>query len=183
MQKNNLLVWIDLEMTGLNVDRDTILEIATIVTDNDLNIIAQGPDLVIYQDQKVLDGMHADVKKIHSASGLSIEVLQSTISLQQAEETILSFLETYCQPGTALLCGNSVWMDKAFLKVHMLKLYNFFHYRIIDVSSIKELARRWYPEQSGVVTVKSENHRALEDINESIEELKYYRALIFKSQL
>jgi oligoribonuclease len=180
MQKNNLLVWIDLEMTGLNPNIDTILEIAVVITDNNLNVIARGPDLIIYQQEETLLGMHEEVKALHHASGLYSKVLQSTTSLKQAEEQVLDFVGQYCTPKTALLCGNSVWMDKAFLSAHMRQLNDFFHYRIIDVSTLKELARRWYPHEKLEVTTKSKNHRALEDVLESIEEIKQYRKVMFK---
>ena len=180
MQKNDLLVWIDLEMTGLNPNLDTILEIAVVITDNNLHVIAQGPDLIIYQSEEILLAMHEEVKTIHNTSGLYTEVLQSTTSLKQAQEQVLDFVRQYCNPKTALLCGNSVWMDKTFLSVHMPQLNDFFHYRIIDVSTLKELARRWYPHEKLEVTTKSENHRALEDVLESIEEIKHYRKVMFK---
>lgn len=180
MQKNDLLVWIDLEMTGLNPQKNTILEIAVIITDNHLNVIAQGPDLIIHQTEEVLESMQEDVKALHHASGLYNKVLESTISLHQAEEQVLAFVSQYCTTKTALLCGNSIWMDKSFLLAHMSKLNDYFHYRILDVSTLKELARRWYPHEQLVFKQKAENHRALQDILESLEEMRHYKKVLFK---
>ncbi len=180
MQKNDRLVWIDLEMTGLHPDKDTILEIAVVVTDNDLHVIAQGPDLIINQPEELLRSMCEEVKAIHNASGLYKEVLESAVSLKEAEDKVFEFLQQYCNKNTPLLCGNSVWMDKAFLAKHMPRLHDFFYYRIIDVSTLKELARRWYPHEKLAVTQKSERHRALEDILESLEEMRHYRKVLFK---
>ncbi len=180
MLRNDLLVWIDLEMTGLNPQYDVILEIAVVVTDNNLDIIAQGPDLIIHQPEEVMNSMQDYVKNMHTLSGLYAQVLSSKISTPDAQDQVLNFLKKYCMPGTALLCGNSVWMDKAFLSMYMPELYNFFHYRILDVSTLKELAKRWYPDQKLNITSKSESHRALEDILESLEEMKHYKKNIFK---
>ncbi len=180
MLRNDLLVWIDLEMTGLKPQSDVILEIAVIITDNNLDIIAQGPHVIIHQSDDVMSKMQDYVKNMHSKSGLYNQVLSSKVSISDAQQEVLNFLKKYCTPGTALLCGNSVWMDKAFLAVYMPELYNFFHYRIIDVSTLKELVKRWYPDRQLNSVSKSENHRALEDILESLEEMKHYKKTIFK---
>lgn len=180
MQRSDYLVWIDLEMTGLNPLQDAILEIAVVITDNNLNVIAQGPDFIIHQTDEVLDAMREPVKTIHHVSALSQESRNSSLSVHQAEQQVLEFLQQYCKEKTALLCGNSVWMDKAFLAAHMPTLHAFFNYRIIDVSSLKELAKRWYPHEKFAVEQKSEQHRALKDILESIEELRHYKKVLFK---
>jgi oligoribonuclease len=176
-EKSNRLIWIDMEMTGLDPVKDRVLEIASIITDNDLNIIAQGPELVVHQRQEMLDGMDVWCKKVHSKSGLSQKVMDSSIDEKTAEQLTLDFLQQHCKPLKDPLCGNSVWMDRVFMMHHMPKLYNFLHYRTVDVSSIKELVKRWLPEVQEVKDgFKKKNvHRALEDIVESIEELKFYR--------
>ncbi len=173
------LVWIDLEMTGLNLPEDTILEMASLVTNNNLDIIGYGPALVIHQSDETLAKMDAWNQKYHTASGLVDQVRRSTVSLQEAEEQTLIFLQQFVVTGTASLCGNSVWQDRAFIHQHMPKLDAFLNYRIIDVSSIKEVVRRWYPRSAGAKFVKPDNHRALEDIVQSVEELKYYRTHFF----
>jgi len=174
---NNYLVWIDLEMTGLNAQKDVILEIATIITDNALNEITVGPEIVINHQEKYLQSMDDWVFKIHTKSGLIQAVQNSKITTTQAQEQILNFLKQFGKAGEMLLCGNSVWQDKQFLKVHMPAVHAFFHYRIIDVSTIKELMRRWYPKLPEFE--KKDTHRAATDIRESIDELRYYRKNIF----
>ena len=173
MLKEDNLVWIDLEMTGLNPDKDVILEIATMVTDNQLNEIARGPSLVIHQPDTLLQQMDEWVFQQHTQSGLVQQVQDSKVSVAEAQQQTLDFLKQYCVAETAPLCGNSVWQDKAFLRRYMPDLNKFFHYRIIDVSTLKELAERWYPQV--LEMKKKDTHRALEDICESIEELRYYR--------
>lgn len=177
MSKEKNLVWLDLEMTGLNPDRDVILEIATIVTDGDLNEIAVGPELVIHHTDSALQNMDEWVFDQHTKSGLIQQVQHSNISLADAQRQTLDFIKQYCDMQVSPLCGNSIWQDKAFLRKYMPELHDFFHYRIIDVSTIKELARRWYPDFA--VFEKKETHRALEDIRESIHEARYYRQNIF----
>ena len=172
------LIWIDLEMTGLELDECRIIEIATIVTDSDLNIIAEGPELVIHQPDEVLDAMDEWNTKHHGESGLTKAVRESTISLEEAEAQTLNFVRTYCQENSAPLCGNTIWQDRRFLDRYMPKLEAFFHYRIIDVSSFKEVVRRWYPTEIRPPS-KGQSHRALDDIQESIEELRYYREVVF----
>lgn len=173
------LVWIDLEMTGLDATRDTILEIATIITDNQLAIIAEGPSLVIHQSEESLALMDEWNQTHHGRSGLIKAVRESPLSITQAEEETLAFIREHCKKGTAPLCGNSVWVDRIFLKKYMPLIDQYLHYRIIDVSSIKEAIRRWYPKSPYENFVKTENHRAFEDIYQSIEELKHYRTYFF----
>lgn len=173
------LVWIDLEMTGLNAEHDFILEIATIITDSQLHIIAHGPDLVIWQPEQILNNMGDWSQKKHTQSGLIDLVRASTITLDQAAQQTVDFIRTYCNPHKAPLCGNSVWQDRIFLHKHMPSVLDFLHYRIIDVSSVKELVRRWYPDSQYANYKKKESHRALEDIVESIEELRCYREQFF----
>lgn len=172
------LVWIDLEMSGLDPDTCTILEIATIITDADLNIVAEGPDIVIHQPESVLNGMDEWCTKHHGASGLTDAVRSSTTSLTQAEALTLEFVSAHTKPGTSPLCGNSIWQDRRFISRYMKTLDAHLHYRMVDVSTIKELARRWYPELTA--PEKSESHRALDDIRESIAELAHYRRSIFR---
>ncbi len=177
-QKSENLVWIDLEMTGLNVDSDTIIEIATIVTDDKLNIVAEGPRLVIHQPDAVLDNMNEWCITHHANSGLTQEVKESTTTMHEAEEKTLAFLKEHCIENTSPLCGNSVHFDRIFLQKYMPKIVEFLHYRILDVTTIKRLKRMWYP--SVPFPSKKEAHRALDDIKESIDELKYYKEKLFK---
>jgi oligoribonuclease len=177
------LVWIDLEMTGLNPEHDTILEIATVVTTNTLELIAQGPSFVIHQPDELLAKMDSWNTEHHTKSGLVDAVRKSTISLKEAEAATLTFLEKYAHKNFSPLCGNSVWQDRFFLKRHMPSIDRFLNYRIIDVSSIKEVIKRWYPYSPYEHFVKVENHRALEDILQSIEELKHYQTYFFSEQV
>lgn len=179
MRNRTNLIWIDLEMTGLEVTRDQILEIAAVVTDKDLQIIAEGPSLVIHYPDEVLESMNDWCKKQHELSGLTKEVQQSTITLEQAEHAVYDFLKIYCIAGQGIVCGNSVWQDKAFIHQHMPKLDSFFHYKIVDVSSIKELVIRWYPKSPYSDIKKTDMHRAMPDVYESIEILKNYRQHFF----
>jgi oligoribonuclease len=174
---NGHLIWIDLEMTGLNPETDKIVEIATIITDADLNVLAEGPDLVINQPPEILNKMIPWNQEHFAASGLLNEIHDSTTSLAEAEERTLDFLKKYCPSKTALFAGNSVHIDREFIRLHMPKLASFVHYRIIDVTTIKELALRWYPDTPPFH--KEETHRAHDDILESIDELKYYKAKVF----
>jgi oligoribonuclease len=178
MVKEQTLVWVDLEMTGLNPEIDTILEIAVIVTDNNLKIIKEGPSLVIHADDAALARMHPEVKAMHASSGLTNRVKESTITLAQAQQEVMVFLKQYAQPKSPL-CGNSIWLDKTFLIKHMPEITNFLHYRIIDVSTVKELVLRWYSNDAKANFAKAKNHRALDDIRESIAELIYYRKNYF----
>lgn len=179
MKASNYIVWIDCEMTGLYVETDVLLEIATIITDNNLNEITQGPSLVIHQPDDVLSSMHIWCRTQHGASGLTQAVRESPISVEQAEQETLACIMTYCEPNTAVLAGNSVWQDRLFLQKYMPRLMHYLHYRLIDVSSIKEVVKRWYPGDGRTEFKKPENHRALEDIRYSIEELRYYRKQFF----
>lgn len=173
---SNFLIWIDLEMTGLNPNRDRIIELAVLVTDNQLNIIAEGPTLVIHQDDILLNGMDEWNTKHHAESGLVERVRQSVVTESQAENDVIDFLSAYLKPGESPLCGNSIYQDRIFLARYMPKLEKFCHYRNLDVSTVKELARRWKPE---LAFKKQSTHRALDDIKESIDELKFYRQHFF----
>lgn len=172
-------VWIDLEMTGLDPDKEVIIEIATIVTDSQLNILAEGPDLVLHQPEIYLTRMDDWNRNQHSKSGLIDDVRRSMISLEAAESQTLDFIKQFCEAKQNPLCGNAVHHDRRFLIKYMPKIHEFLHYRHIDVSTIKTLAQKWYPKQKEVK--KSTSHRALSDIRESIEELRFYRANYFKS--
>lgn len=173
------LVWIDLEMTGLTPEKDTILEISTVITTNDLETIAEGPSFVIHHDETTLSLMDAWNWEHHTASGLVAAVRDSTITMELAQEQTLAFIAEHAQKNLSPLCGNSVWQDRAFLKRHMPQIDDFLNYRIIDVSSIKEVIKRWYPQDPYENFVKVENHRAREDILQSIEELAHYRTYFF----
>lgn len=174
---NAPLVWMDLEMSGLDPDHCAILEIATIITDAELGIIAEGPDLVIHQSDAVLDAMDEWCTQHHGDSGLTAAVKASTVSLVDAEAQTLAFIAQHCGPRQAPLCGNTIWQDRRFLVRHMPTLEAHLHYRLVDVSTIKELARRWYPKLEA--PKKAESHRALDDIRESIAELRFYREHLF----
>ena len=174
MNKKTNLIWIDLEMTGLVPEKDNIIEIATVVTDADLNVLAEGPSIAIHQDNKYLDSMDEWNTRQHTKSGLVQRVKESEISVNEAEKQTLDFLMKYVDPGASPMCGNSICQDRRFLYNYMPKLEKFFHYRHIDVSTLKELAVRWKPD---VVTTsfKESKHLALSDIYDSINELKHYR--------
>ncbi|KAM3600771.1 uncharacterized protein V6R79_002326 [Siganus canaliculatus] len=174
------MVWVDLEMTGLDIDKDQIIEMACVVTDSELNILAKGPNLIINQPDELLDGMSEWCKEHHGKSGLTQAVRDSKVTLEQAEYEFLSFVRQHTPPGQCPLAGNSVHADKRFLDKYMPQFMYHLHYRIIDVSTIKELCRRWFPEQYKMVPHKKATHRALEDIFESIKELQHYRANIFQ---
>ncbi len=178
MEYSQTLVWIDLEMTGLDPQRDLILEIASIVTDNNLQLIKEGPSLIIHADTFQLAAMSSEVRALHQKSKLLDEVRDSIITVEQAQIQTLAFLKEYAQPNS-ILCGNSVWNDRNFLVRHMPKVTHYLHYRLIDVTTVKELVRRWYPNDPDVDFNKQESHRALEDIRESIAELKHYRRYFF----
>ncbi len=175
------LVWIDLEMTGLDPDNDVILEIACIVTDGSLEEIHEGPNLVIHATGDQLEGMVDIVTEMHTKSGLITDVPDSTTTAAQAERLVIEFIAEHVpEPFTAPLAGNSVHADRAFLRKYMPALNDYLHYRIVDVSTIKELARRWYPEAVEKAPKKQGDHRALADIRESIEELRYFRETVFR---
>jgi oligoribonuclease len=172
------MVWVDLEMTGLEPETCVIVEIATIVTDAELNLIAEGPCLVIHQPEDELARMNPFVRDLHTRSGLIDRIRESTISLTEAEAATHAFLEPLIPKGTTPLCGNSVWKDRAFLERYMPSVVGLLHYRMVDVSTLKELVRRWYPAPYHAPK-KKEVHRALDDIRESIDELRWYRSKVF----
>jgi len=169
------LIWIDLEMTGLKTDTDHIIEIATSVTDKNLNVLAEGPVLAIHQSDAVLDAMDDWNRRQHAASGLAARVRASTTTVAEAERKTLAFLSQWIEPGASPMCGNSICQDRRFLAREMPDLERYFHYRNLDVSTLKELARRWAPEVFNGFQ-KSSTHLALDDIRDSIRELAYYRA-------
>ncbi|KAM3868970.1 small fragment nuclease [Diretmus argenteus] len=177
------MVWVDLEMTGLDIEKDQIIEMACIITDAELNVLAEGPNLIINQSDELLDGMSDWCKEHHGNSGLTQAVRDSRISLQQAEYEFLSFIRQHTPPGQCPLAGNSVHADKKFLDKYMPQFMYHLHYRIIDVSTIKELCRRWFPEEYKMGPQKRASHRALDDIQESIRELQFYRANVFKTPI
>ena len=177
------LVWIDCEMTGLDLGNDLLIEIAALVTDSELNVLGDGIDIVIGASAEQLERMPEVVRTMHATSGLTDEVLASTVTLQQAEEQVLAYIKEWVpEPKKAPLCGNSIGTDRAFLTRDMGVLDEWLHYRMVDVSSIKELARRWYPRVYFNAPKKGGGHRALADILESLQELRYYRAAIFVPQ-
>ena len=179
MPRKDLLVWVDLEMTGLDPQTCVIVEIATLVTDAELNVVAEGPNLVVHQPPEVLAGMDPFVVKMHTKSGLLTRIAESEISLEDAEARSLAFLQEHVEERSSPLCGNSIWKDRQFIERYMPAFDKHLHYRNIDVSTLKELARRWYPDASA--PGKKETHRALDDIVESIEELRFYRKQLFRS--
>ncbi len=176
---NDKLVWVDCEMTGLSLEDDALIEIAALVTDYDLNVLGEGVDLVIKPPQKALDQMNEVVTRMHTTSGL-LERLDAGISLREAEEQVLTYVRDFVpEPGKAPLAGNSIGTDRAFLARDMPELESWLHYRVVDVSSIKELARHWFPRAYFAAPEKGGSHRALADIRESIDELRYYRRTVF----
>lgn len=182
MLNENNLIWIDLEMTGLDPDTDVIIEIATLVTDSNLNILAEGPVYAIHQPAEVMAAMDEWNTNQHGKSGLTQRVLESKINLAQAEADTIAFLEQWVPKGKSPICGNSICQDRRFLVRGMPKLEAYFHYRNLDVSTVKELARRWRPDVLTGVK-KSSAHLALDDIKDSIAELRHYRDTFFKMQL
>ncbi|MEU1585445.1 oligoribonuclease [Micromonospora sp. NPDC047644] len=176
----DLLVWIDCEMTGLDLGRDKLIEVAALVTDPDLNVLGDGVDVVIHADEAALEGMPEVVQTMHAKSGLTEEVRRSAVTLAEAEDLVLEYVRTFVKdPRTAPLCGNSIATDRGFIARDMPRLDAHLHYRMIDVSSIKELCRRWYPRVYFGQPQKGLAHRALADIRESIRELEYYRRTVF----
>jgi oligoribonuclease len=177
-RKNDRLVWVDMEMSGLQPETDRILEIAMIVTDGDLNIVAEGPVLVVHQEDAVLDRMDAWNKGTHSKSGLIDKVKASTLTEADVEAECLAFLKQHVKASISPMCGNTIHQDRRFMNRYMPKLEAYFHYRNIDVSTIKELCKRWQPEIAKGFS-KQQAHTALADIIESVEELRYYREKLF----
>jgi oligoribonuclease len=176
------MVWIDCEMTGLDLGSDLLIEVAALVTDADLNVLGEGIDIVIGASQDEMTRMPDVVRDMHALSGLTQEVLSSTVTLAEAEQQVMAYLKEFVEPGKAPLCGNSIATDRGFLARDMKELDAFLHYRMVDVSSIKELARRWYPRAYFQSPKKNGGHRALADILDSVRELAYYRATVFVPQ-
>ncbi|MBG6627736.1 oligoribonuclease [Pseudomonas aeruginosa] len=179
MQNPQNLIWIDLEMTGLDPDRDVIIEMATIVTDSDLNTLAEGPVIAIHQPEEILAGMDEWNTRQHGQSGLTQRVRESTVSMAEAEAQTLAFLEQWVPKRSSPICGNSICQDRRFLYRHMPRLEGYFHYRNLDVSTLKELAARWAPQVRESFK-KGNTHLALDDIRESIAALRHYRAHFIK---
>ncbi|MEY3847020.1 MAG: hypothetical protein RLZZ472_734 [Pseudomonadota bacterium] len=177
-RKNDRLVWVDMEMSGLQPETDRILEIAMIVTDGDLNIVAEGPVLVVHQEDAVLDRMDAWNKGTHGKSGLIDKVKASTLTEAEVEAECLAFLKQHVKSSISPMCGNTIHQDRRFMNRYMPKLEAYFHYRNIDVSTIKELCKRWQPEIAKGFS-KQQAHTALADIIESVDELRYYREKLF----
>lgn len=181
VKKNPLnLIWIDLEMTGLSPERDKIIEIATLVTDSDLQLLAEGPVLAIYQENSVLAGMDDWNTRQHGRSGLTDRVRASSVDEAAAMAQTLTFLNQWLDSNTSPMCGNSICQDRRFLVNYMPELATFFHYRNLDVSTLKELARRWKPELAAGF-VKKSSHLAMDDIHDSIAELRYYREFFIRT--
>lgn len=178
MPNADYLIWIDLEMTGLDPSRDHIIEIATLVSDSKLNLVAEGPVIAVHQPDDVLAQMDAWNVKTHGESGLTQRVKQSRLDAAEAERQTLEFLRHLVPEGVSPMCGNSICQDRRFLARHMPALERFFHYRNLDVSTLKELAVRWYPQMPKFP--KKQSHQALDDIRESLEELRFYRERLFK---
>ncbi len=174
-----MLAWMDLEMTGLEPGRHVIVEIATLITDDDLNVLAEGPDLVVRATAEELALMDKVVVGMHTRSGLLAAIQASTTTLAEAGARTLEFLREHTPAGQVPLCGNSIGTDRRFLAAFLPEVEAHLHYRSVDVSTVKELARRWYPAATAAAPRKAGGHRALDDIRESVEELKYYRAAVF----
>ncbi len=176
-----MLVWMDLEMTGLDPTRAAIVEVATLVTDDDLEVVAEGPDLVVSCSAEQLAAMDDTVRAMHVASGLLAAIEASSLTLKEAGRRTLEFIKQHVpEPRTVPLCGNSIGTDRRFLDAHLPEIEAWLHYRSVDVSTVKELCRRWYPTVLDQAPPKKGGHRALDDIKESIEELRYYRATVFR---
>lgn len=173
------LVWIDCEMTGLDPIKNVLIEIAVLITDSELNLVAEGPQIVIHQKKSVMDAMDKWNRTHHGKSGLTEAVIKSAVSVSDAEQEVLKFVRKHCSKRTAPLCGNSIGQDRRFLDRYMPTLHEYFHYQSIDVSSVKQLTYRWFPDRCSPPD-KSDNHRAMGDIYESIDELRYYRKHFFK---
>ena len=178
VQAKNYMVWIDLEMTGLDPDVDRIIEVAVLITDSELEIVAHGPELAVYRTDEELSVMNSWNRNTHGGSGLIERVKASDISIAQAEQQVAEFIQAWTESGSAPLCGNSVHVDKRFMYREMPSVVEWLHYRIVDVSTLKELAQRWYPDMEPFA--KQERHRAMDDIRESIDELRWYRRQLFK---
>ena len=173
------IVWVDLEMSGLDIDKEHILEMSCLITDADLNVVAEGPEIIIHQSDEILNNMGEWCKETHGKTGLTEAVKKSNIDLTTAENIMLEFIKQHVPKGACPLAGNSIHADRMFLNKYMKNFLDYLHYRIIDVSTIKELSTRWYPRNP--FFAKKNVHRSLDDIKESIEELKYYRSTLFKN--
>lgn len=179
MDQNATLFWVDLEMTGLDPQKDVILEIASLVTDSQLTVIEEGPTFVIKQPEHVLQQMSSFVHTLHESSGLLAKVREEGVPISQAEEQTFAFLKQHCKKDEALLSGNSVWKDREFMVRFMPNIIDYLHYRLLDVTTVKELVHRWYPNDEHVKFEKKDNHRAVDDIRESVAELRHYRKYFF----
>jgi oligoribonuclease len=176
-----MLVWMDLEMTGLDPEHDVIVEIATLVTDDELDVIAEGPDLVIATPADALERMRPVVRDMHTRSGLLTAIQSSTVTLEEAGAQTLAFIKEHVpEQRTVPLCGNSIGTDRRFLAAHLPEIEDWLHYRSVDVSTIKELGKRWFPTAIADAPSKAGGHRALDDIRESVAELRYYRKTLFR---
>jgi oligoribonuclease len=176
-----MLVWMDLEMTGLDPERHVIVEIATLVTDDELNVVGEGPDLVIHQPESAFEAMGDFVRNMHTKSGLLTAIAESEISLEDAGAQTLAFISEHVpEARTVPLCGNSIGTDRRFLAQYLPEIEEYLHYRSVDVSTLKELARRWHPKVLTALPRKQTAHRALDDITESIDELRFYRTHMFR---
>ena len=178
-ERRHRLVWIDCEMTGLDPEKDTLLEVAVIITEGDLSLVAEGPNVVIHHPDNVLNSMNQWCIKHHGESGLTGAVRSSKITMREAEKQLLSFVSKHTPRGSCPLAGNSVGQDAKFLSRYMPELMDYLHYRVVDVSTIMELNKRWAPEVDMGAPRKKLNHRALDDIRESIEELRYYKRTVW----
>ena len=179
LQQMSAIVWMDMEMSGLEPETDRVLEVAVLITDGELNVVAEGPNLVLYQSEEVLSSMDAWNTAHHGQSGLTQRVRDSTVDEAQASAALLGFFSEHTQKKKAPLAGNSIHQDRRFLARYLPEVEDWLHYRNVDVSTIKELARRWYPTQYAGRPTKKGSHRAMDDLMESIEELKYYRKALF----
>jgi len=177
-KQDNLMVWVDMEMSGLNPASDVVLEVAVLLTNKELEIVAEGPQLIVHQPAELFAKMDAWNQEHHTKSGLWESVQASQVTLQEAEEAVLNFLKGHVGPRQSPLCGNSIAQDRMFLMNHMPRVNEYLHYRMIDVSTIKELVKRWYPG-GPAAPAKTNQHRALDDIRESINELRFYRDQFF----
>jgi oligoribonuclease len=180
--RDDLLVWMDLEMTGLDPGRDVILEVATLLTDAALEVVAEGPVIAIRRDEAVLETMIPIVREMHTKNGLIERCRESSVGPAQAELETLRFLQQWCKESSSPLCGNSIWMDRLFLNRQMPALDRHMHHRCIDVSTLKELARRWRPDVLGSAPQKPDSHRALDDIRASVAELRHYKSKLLQGR-
>lgn len=179
IDKQQTLIWIDMEMTGLDPGQDRIIEVATLITDGDLNVLAEGPVLAVHQSDEVLAGMDEWNQRTHGESGLVERVRQSKLNEADVEAQTIAFLQRYAERGSSPMCGNSVHQDRRFMVKYMSSLADFFHYRNLDVSTVKELAKRWRPDVASGYK-KQSSHQAMDDIRDSVDELKHYREHFFK---